>query len=80
MQAIFRNAKKGRIGDNGENEYTSLPPFMVQNLQVPFPLDDNGEMSVSAQEEIAQKYLAIEHCRHEVVLKLDTLMQQEVHI
>lgn len=55
MQAIFRNAKKSRIGDNGENEYTSLPPFMVQNLQVPFPLDDNGEMSVSAQEEIGPK-------------------------
>lgn len=78
MQVIFRNAKKGRMGDNGENEYTSLPPFMVQNLQVPFPLDENGEISASAQEEIARKYLAIEHCKHEVVSKLDMLMQQKV--
>lgn len=80
MQTIFRNAKKGRMGDNGENEYTSLPPFMVQNLQIPFPLNENGEISVSAQEEIAQKYLTIEHCKHEVVSKLDALLQPEVHI
>lgn len=80
MQAIFRSAKKGRMGDNGENEYTSLPPFMVQNLQIPFPLDENGEISISAQAEIAQKYLAIEHCKQEVVSKLDTLIQQKVYI
>ncbi len=78
MQVIFRNAKKGRMGDNGENEYTSLPPFMVQNLLIPFPLDENGKISISAQEEIAQKYLAIENCKREVVLKLDSLFQQKV--
>lgn len=80
MQDIFRNTKKGRIGDNGENEYTSLPPFMVQNIQIPFPLDESGEISVSVQEEIAQKYLAIEHCKREVVSKLDRLIQQKVDI
>lgn len=80
MQPIFRSAKKGRVGDNGKNEYTSLPPFMVQNLQIPFPVDENGNISMTAQEEIAEKYILVDQCKHEVVSKLDQLIQQKISI
>lgn len=79
-EPIFRNAKKGRMGENEQNEYTSLPPFMVQNLQIPLPVDDNGNISIVAQKEIAEKYLAVQQCKQEVVSKLDELISQKISI
>lgn len=80
LEPIFRSAKKGRVGENGENEYTSLPPFMVQTLQIPVPVDSEGKISLSAQNEIAEKYLTIEQCRQDVVSKLDGLISQKLSI
>lgn len=80
LEPIFRSAKKGRVGENGENEYTSLPPFMVQTLQIPVPVDSEGKISLSAQKEIAEKYLTIEQCRQDVVSKLDGLISQKLSI
>lgn len=63
LEPIFRELKKGREGENGENEYTSLPPFMIKGISVPFPVDDNGNISLAAQKEIANKYLMLEQCK-----------------
>ena len=80
MEPIFRNAKKGRVGDNGENEYSSLPPFMVSELLVPFPVDDTGKISLSAQQEIAEQYITVEQCKRDVAEKLDALAHQKIEL
>ncbi|MCQ2462725.1 MAG: restriction endonuclease subunit S, partial [Clostridia bacterium] len=80
LEPLFRAAKKGREGDNGENEYTTLPPFMIADIMVPVPVDDQGNISLDAQKEIAAKYLAIEQCKNEVISKLDTLIQQKIEL
>lgn len=73
-------AKKGRVGDNGENEYSSLPPFMVSELLVPFPVDDTGKISLSAQQEIAEQYITVEQCKRDVAEKLDALAHQKIEL
>ena len=77
---VIPPAKKGREGDNGENEYTTLPPFMIADIMVPVPVDGQGNISLDAQKEIAAKYLAIEQCKNEVISKLDSLIQQKIEL
>lgn len=74
LEPLFRQAKKGRVGDNGENEYTSLPPFMLKDIEVGIPIDESGKISIDLQHEIATSYLSIEQYRQEVLSKLDSIL------
>jgi len=76
LEPLLRQAKKGRVGDRGENEYTSLPPFMLADIEVGIPVDEAGEISIGLQREIADSYLTIEQYRHEIICKLDALLSQ----
>jgi hypothetical protein len=78
LEPLFRQAKKGRVGDNGENEYTSLPPFMLKDIEVGIPVDETGAISMDLQREIAASYLAIEQYRREILGKLDALLNQRI--
>lgn len=78
LEPLLRQAKKGRVGDNGENEYTSLPPFMLNDIEVGVPVDEAGEISIDLQREIAASYLAVEQYRHEILKKLDALLEQRI--
>lgn len=78
LEPLLRQAKKGRIGDEGENEYTSLPPFMLKQIKVGIPVDEAGNISLKLQREIASSYLAIEQYRQEIIDKLDTILNQQI--
>jgi hypothetical protein len=78
FEPILRQTKKGRIGDNGENEYTSLPPFMLKGLQVGLPVDGSGNVSLALQKEIALSYSTIEQYRREVLEKMNALIEQRI--
>ena len=80
LEPIFRNVKKGRVGDNGENEYTSLPPFMIENIRFEIPVNGDGNFDIVAQREIAQKYITIEQYKHEILEKLNALIMQKVEL
>lgn len=62
LQPIFRINKKGRIGDNGKNEYTKLNSTMIINLniEIPIPVKKDGTFDIESQKEIARKYEIIE--------------------
>lgn len=78
LEPLLRNAKKGRVGDNGENEYTSLPPSMLKTIKVGIPVDESGRISVDLQHEMAASYLAVEQYRHEIMEKIDILLKQKI--
>lgn len=80
LEPLFRNAKKGREGDNGENEYTTLPPFMIKDIMIPIPIDRAGDIDLIAQKDIAQKYFAVQQSQHDVVTKLNDLITQKILI
>lgn len=80
LEPLFRDLAKGRKGDNGEDEFTKLYPSMLDDIMVPVPVDDQGDISLVAQKEIAAKYLTIEQCKNEVISKLDTLIQQKIEL
>lgn len=78
LEPLFRQAKKGRTGDNGENEYTSLPPSMLKNIKVGLPVDEAGAISIDLQREIAEIHLSVEQYRHDIAEKLEVLLNQQI--
>ena len=80
LEPIFRELKKGREGSNGENEYTSLPPFMIKKVMIDLPIDESGQLDLNAQKEISKKYLALEQYKQDIVDKLQALINQKVTI
>jgi type I restriction-modification system DNA methylase subunit len=56
LEPLFRVNKKGRYGLNGSDEYTALPPFLVEDIEIPMPINQNGDIDVSVQAEVAKRY------------------------
>lgn len=78
LEPIFRELKKGRQGDNGENEYTSLPPFMIQSVKFAVPVDHDGEPWREKQKEIAAGYVTLEQTKETVVEQIANLSQVSI--
>ena len=78
LEPIFRELKKGRQGDNGENEYTSLPPFMIQSAKLKVPVDHDGAPCLEKQKEIAASYKTLEQTREAIVEQIDALSQVSI--
>lgn len=47
-------------------------------FEIPLPVDKNGSISLSAQKEIAAMYDSAEQYRHEIIAKLDGLLNQRI--
>lgn len=80
LEPIFRDIAKGRKGDNGEDEFTKLYPSMISEIMIPVPIDTNGNIDLSAQKQIALKYLTVQQCKQEAVEKFNTLINLKICI
>lgn len=80
MEPIFRSLKKGREGDNGENEYTSLPPMMIKNILVPLPVDAKDEIDENYQKIIAENYELLSSIKKVILEKQNKILLSKVAI
>ncbi len=80
LEPIFRELAKGRKGDNGEDEFTKLYPSMLREVMVPIPVDGKGNISLSLQKEIAQKFTSAQSSQKEIIEKLDALISPKITI
>lgn len=80
LEPIFRELAKGRKGDNGEDEFTKLYPSMLSDIMVPIPVDSKGNISLSLQKEIAQKFISVQNSQKEIIEKLDVLISKKISI
>ena len=80
LEPIFRELAKGRKGDNGEDEFTKLYPSMLNDIMVPIPVDGEGNISLSLQKEIAQKFISVQNSQNEIIEKLDALISKKISI
>jgi hypothetical protein len=69
---------RGRKGDRGTDEFTKLYPSMIVDVLIPLPIDENENLDLPAQQEIAGKYESIELCKQELLDKLKMLIEQKV--
>ena len=80
LEPIFRELAKGRKGDNGEDEFTKLYPSMLNDIMVPIPVDGEGNINLSLQKEIAQKFISVQNSQKEIIEKLDALISKKIFI
>ena len=72
LEPIFRKRRKGREGDLGKNEYTSLKPIAIKKMKdtIPIPVKDDGTFDLKKQKELAEKYEQIETIKRELAEKI----------
>lgn len=75
LEPIFRANKKGREGDLGKNEYTTLNSDMIKKMKdtIPIPVKDDGSFDLEKQKELAAKYEQIEIIKKELMDKINEL-------
>lgn len=76
LEPIFRKNKKGREGDLGKNEYTSLKPIAIKRMKdtVPIPINADGSYDLERQRKLAEKYEQIEVIKKELFQKIVKLL------
>ena len=82
LQPVFRKAKKGREGDLGKNEYTSLKPIAIKKLNetIQIPIKKDGSFDLEKQKELAAKYEQIEGIKSAISKKVMELVGITVQI
>lgn len=78
MEPIFRDAKKGRLGDGGMNEYTSLPPNLVTHLKVPLVVDEDDNIDFAYQAECARSIEILDQVREEITQRSESFLDVNV--
>ncbi len=75
LEPIFRANIKGRRGDKGKNEYTTLNQDMIKKIKdtIPIPINNNGDFDIEKQKELAQKYEQIEEIKKNLSDKISEL-------
>lgn len=76
LEPIFRNIIKGRIGELGKNEYTTLNPDMIKraNINIPIPVKANGEYDLLEQQRLAGQYELIEEKKARIQDAVDEII------
>lgn len=76
LEPIFRKNIKGRLGDLGKNEYTTLNSDMIKKMKdyIPIPIKEDGSFDLDAQKEIASKYEQIEMIKKNLFEKIEKLL------
>jgi type I restriction enzyme M protein len=59
LEPILRGLAKGRKGDKGKDEFTKLYPSMIENIDIPMPVDSAGKIDLEAQREIVEQSNAV---------------------
>lgn len=75
LEPIFRSIKKGREGDLGKNEYTTLNSDMIKKMSntIPIPVCDDGSFDLEQQKALAQKYEKIEMIKSDLISRITEL-------
>ncbi len=80
IEPIFRKNVKGRMGHDGQNEYTSLKLNAVRKItdKIPIPVDENDNFDLVAQQEIAKKYKKLYEVKNGICEKIDSLISIQI--
>lgn len=80
LEPIFRTIKRGRLGEQGKNEYTALKPKHIEmnNPVIPIPIKSDGTFDLEKQKEIANKYRQIDEIKQGLIEKIKTLVEIKI--
>lgn len=80
IEPILRKNAKGRIGHDGQNEFTKLPSGIIDNIKIKIPILPDGNYDLNKQKEIANKYRKIEEIKKNISTQIDILCSTEIQL
>ncbi|GMG80719.1 N-6 DNA methylase [Bacillus safensis] len=80
LEPLLRDMARGRKGEQGQDEFTKVPPSMLEDVTIEVPVLDNGELDIEAQAKIANTYKSIDSIKAGLLKKLDDLLKINVDI
>ena len=69
IEPLFRNNRKGRLGESERNEYTKLYINMIEDIEINIPIKEDGTFDLEKQNQIVSKYKAIEEMKKSILGK-----------
>lgn len=78
LEPILREKAVGRRGENNENEFSKFYSGMMKNIQIPLPIDRQGNYCLPTQQAISKKFLIIEELKAQIKKHINDL--DRVHI
>jgi restriction endonuclease S subunit len=80
IEPILRELAKGRKGEKGEDEFTKLYPSMIGDIEIPVPIDKNGDFALFTQKEIAKKYQKIAQIKKDTSEELEKILNMVIEL
>lgn len=80
LEPILREIAKGRKGDKGEDEFTKVYPPMVEEIEMPFPINKQGQIDIKMQKNIADKYKQIDEIKTAINKELKRIEEIEIEL
>lgn len=80
IEPILRKSAKGRMGHDGQNEFTKLPSGIIDNIKIRIPILPDGNYDLNKQKEIANKYRKIEEIKKNISNQIDVLCSTEIQL
>lgn len=78
LEPILRNLAKGRKGDQGEDEFTKVYPSMLDAIEIPLPVDKDGNIVLTKQNEVANEYRRIDDMKRVIASELGKVMLTDI--
>lgn len=78
VEPVLRSKIKGRMGHDGQNEFTKLPSGIIDRIKINIPINSKGEYDLQKQKEIALRYKKIDEIKKTISNKIDSLCSVEI--
>lgn len=80
LQPMLRDRAKGRRGEKGKNEFTKVSTYIIKDVTIPMPVNDNNEIDYNVQKVIAKKYEEMTQLKEILVEELEELLCSKVEL
>lgn len=78
VEPILRSKIKGRMGHDGQNEFTKLPSGTIEKVKISIPIKEDGNFDLEAQREISNKYRKIQQINDAICQQIEELVNIKI--
>lgn len=78
LEPLLRTSKKGRVGYDGQNEFTKISFAILDKISIKIPVLADGNFDLVGQQNIAEKYLKLDEIKLSVTSKIRSLIDSEI--
>lgn len=79
-QNLFRSITKGRVGHDGQNEFSKLNITMIKDKKIKIPISSDGTFDIDMQRNIAKKFEKLYEIRRSITEQIELLINTEIRV